>query len=260
MKTTSDNNEHLNIIDFNNVFFRRMQISTSYEGLVNNFRPMCHGKTFVVCDGIDSRYARRALYPPYKVKRDVNKKPQEIYDLMNKTKNDGLQRIGGVHKFEVFRLEADDLVAKLAINHVQSGGKCTIWSNDADFTQLLAHKGINLPEAKVPPACTPAEVRLYKTLVGDSSDNIGGLRLFGDKAWLNLQTWDRVKIEDALVAKDLSIVTSSSLDPKLIAKIEANWDTLLTFWSIIGFLDVPDDVVVKNMTYYPPVKPTILRM
>ena len=258
----------LRVIDFNNVWFAiLMQRSTSYEHLIQNARTLGQGAKTVywVADGVNSRKPRQDLYPEYKANRNKVKKSPEVFELMRKFKQTGLQQIGGIYLFEKKELEADDLIAKLVNSHLVSNpsAKIEVLTTDKDMLQLCVNPTVTLPLAKFPPHCLKAgEIKLMKTLVGDSSDNIKGLRLFGNKSWEALSQDHRAIIELGLVEKDIIPILNSNLDPKLILRIQENWEILLVFWTIIGFLEVSDADVIANMKYYPPVapKPVVMTM
>lgn len=241
----------LNIIDGNNVMFRLLQRSSSWEALIRNARAYSADQTYWVWDGTDSRAPRRAKYPEYKANRNTRKKPVETYELMKAFKTKGLPEIGGVYSFEKYQLEGDDLVTKLALSW---DGKVQIFSTDADFCQLLVHKNITLPEAKLPQHCEFAEdVRIYKTIVGDSGDNIKGLKNFGSKKWSYLSRVDITVLKAAFEHGDrLKLLHLSN--QSMIDQCNHSWETLLLYWDIIGFIDISDEEVLKCMQYYPPAK------
>ena len=92
----------------------------------------------------------------------------------------------GANVIKVTNGEADDYI----IANASEGD--TVWSNDRDLWVLLDKVSIyTQATTKVTPdmlmqkfnTYKPHEVKLYKALVGDPSDNIPGRRGFGPGAW-----------------------------------------------------------------------------
>ena len=96
----------------------------------------------------------------------------------------------GIVCMKAYRLEADDIVAWLALKHC--GGNTVIASGDGDFLQLLQHNpllSIYNSNKHVKITCENFEQHsggvsvdkflLQKAVMGDSSDNIKGLKMYG---------------------------------------------------------------------------------
>ena len=113
----------------------------------------------------------------------------------------------------VKQIEGDSLIAYVAKHFTDRNKTVTIVSNDKDFYQLLDHDNIKIfnPHKKSYIAkCNMEEVfpiknfpissyRLYKAIRGDNSDNIKGIKLFGDK---KIQTmFDMMKTKPTNVAE-----------------------------------------------------------
>ena len=95
--------------------------------------------------------------------------------------------------------EADDIIATLACRAAQEGRRCVIISGDKDLAQLvgdfvsvlkpdkseaLAHCGIE--EVKEHWGVAPAQMLDYLSLIGDTSDNIPGVKGIGPKTAVKL--------------------------------------------------------------------------
>jgi hypothetical protein len=104
----------------------------------------------------------------------------------------------------------------------------------------------------------PNEIRLYKTLKGDGSDKIPGVRLFGTKAWEGLTpeaklNWYRVMevLEglDPLDEKAKFLVPDVDLGlTKLQTQwVQDNWRLVRAFWLVVDFMRVPQELLSKNM-------------
>lgn len=119
----------------------------------------------------------------------INRKPKQekFYSLLDKTIE--LCKHLGVKTILPYRLEADDVVAYLAAT-VQK--PCLICTGDNDLLQLLQQDGVSIynviKDAIITKdnilgfyPVTADKVVRYKAIAGDSSDNIVGIKGYGDK-------------------------------------------------------------------------------
>lgn len=209
----------------------------SYEGYIQIF----------VSDGRDSRRKRRSIYPEYKAKR----KPADvsIYDGINLFKNFLIHAPQNVFRCELKYTEADDIIASLIKKREDVGicGPVEIMSTDKDLTQILSFGFDDVKVlANLPKDIEPEWVHLYKTLVGDSSDNIPGVQGLGPGAFMKIPENVRYSL-----CKCLS--SGNSLEPwaeewfsnNLTPKMKENFfecfynGTMSLFWEITGFYDIP---------------------
>jgi DNA polymerase-1 len=141
-----------------------------------------------------------AVLPDYKGQRDDT--PEEIVQQLPEIKR--LTALLGFQVFERRGVEADDLIATAVRILSASGDECVIVSADKDFGQCVGGPVIQLappPTAnpamgwrRLDPAAVtekfgvpPARIADYLALVGDTSDNIPGLKGVGPKTavkWL----------------------------------------------------------------------------
>ncbi len=135
---------------------------------------------------------RDDLYTEYKATR--TKAPQELYDQMPLIKD--VMRAFKIPQFEVDGFEADDIIATIA--HKMENNEnihCYIATGDRDAFQLIT-KSVSVitpksgfkeyvtytPEkVKEEFGITPEQFCDYKTLRGDTSDNIPGVPGIGEK-------------------------------------------------------------------------------
>ena len=141
---------------------------------------------------------RHEAYPAYKATREkLSEELQSDFDR-------GLERIGQVldaHHIKVITLkgyEADDVIGTLALQGEQAGMNVVIVSGDKDFHQLVRPRVWLLNPGRGGPASVeeswvgmenasqrlgvpPDYVTDYLAMVGDSSDNIPGVKGIGDK-------------------------------------------------------------------------------
>lgn len=248
------------IYDTNN--WIRVKLSTDGDSLtINNFWSEVIYKSqsgylqIFVSDGIDSRRKRRDIYPEYKAKR----KPADrsIYDGINLFKNFLIHAPVNVLRCELPYVEADDVIASIIKHRDYLGipkGPIDIISTDKDLTQLQnSSEGINTL-ANLPKNTRPEDVHLYKTLVGDSSDNIPGVPKFGPGAFLNLPEKIKEGLKKSLsqnigLDKETEEWLTDNLTPKLKENFfECYYDgTMQMFWNLTGFMYLsPNELIFKS--------------
>ena len=154
-------------------------------------------KVIVAWDGVTSASQRRLFYPNYKLNR---KAPSE--EILEESFNKQKQRVKQyleemfVRQIEFENSEADDLIAYYC--QISKDEQKTIFSGDRDLTQLISDevtiyspntkkyykKGdmIKLKEIEIP----HYNVKTFKILSGDKSDNINGIYYFGEKTFVKL--------------------------------------------------------------------------
>lgn len=196
-----------------------------------------------IFDGKDSKALRLAQYPEYKSKRKAA--PDNFYVMLGYYK-ELLMHTNKV-LVDVPGYEGDDVIATLVQDHPDL--EIVIHSTDRDFCALENEK-VTIPAANLKGVAAP-EVRLYKTLVGDDSDTISGIRLFGDKAWELLTASHKGYWVKCL--KERSLGTADPFLLGLTRQLFSNWmihnhKLLQTFWDIIGFYDVPRALIAQHTT------------
>lgn len=202
-----------------------------------------------VADGKDGNRIRRRLYSPYKMQR----KPADasIYDGINFFKELLVDAPKEIFYIEVDGFEADDVIANIAYNYSLANIPVVIISTDKDLTQLQQLNGV-LTLGK--PKTEPRFVRLYKMLVGDSSDNIPGVKGFGEKSWEKTSEDFRVR----MLYLFMKYPTPEEMPKDYFKKLcELNMPTgqvsammaalengeLHTYYKIIGFFKVPENLM-----------------
>lgn len=190
-----------------------------------------------VWDGSGNKEARQKIYPAYKAKRTDEGEDfwafiNLIRDVLNHTHATQIQVPG---------VEADDVIATLARRYVGSHD-VRIHSTDRDFTQLLGEGIRTTAEPKA--GVDPSRVRLFKTLVGDASDNIPGARGFGEKSWARLSSENLDEIERAVQGLSYDRHRTGLADRHL-----DDLENLKIYWQIIGFIDVPIDLIDRHTSH-----------
>ena len=143
----------------------------------------------MVFEGKDSKSRRCMIDPTYKAGR--GKRVPEAYEQFNLLKDKlktTFRNLGAMSATQDF-VEGDDILAYIANNLSED---CIVMTNDNDLCVL---QGVNPRGGRVHTRIGGAMdtnkygmfdvklVTLYKSLVGDSSDNIRGCPGFGPKAW-----------------------------------------------------------------------------
>ena len=244
--------KNLLIYDVNNWVRVKMAESLGGASILTLFTEVMansrEGKVQVfVSDGINSRKKRRAIYPEYKAKR----KPadQSIYDGINTFKELLVNMPTNVLRIEIPEWEADDVIANLC-EKTFNGLEVGVISTDRDLTQLRVHPNVDTLKE---PNVAPKWVKLYKVLVGDSSDNIPGVKSFGESSWDKLSDdfKDRVTVGLHLgkgtIADDVfcRLVEKENLGKALKEKLcfENRMGLIKKWWRVVSFMDVPDELL-----------------
>lgn len=187
---------------------------------------------------------RRAIYPEYKVKRAQEKEKQDarlteqIEILMKETSR--LLQYLGCTVMEVPRTEADDVIAMICHRYP---GNVLVHTRDLDLVPLatLPNTMVMWQEKLVDPSepvhlqaeevdLLPKHVVLFKTLVGDKSDEYGGVGGVGPKAWLYLvEKYGHdglAEIEKAIITnKPEDVLEAAQLyGDKVLLKIHQQWE------------------------------------
>ncbi len=168
---------------------------------------------------------RHEAYEAYKATRQ--KMPEDLSVQVPYIKE--LVRCHGIPRMEVQGYEADDIIAAFTDWAVEEGLDVVIVSGDKDLHQLITDprvcqwdpqkdKVFTEPEVKERFGVTPAQMADYLALVGDSSDNIPGVKGVGDKtARQLLQQWGT--LDD--IYEHLDQVSSATLRKKLVDSRES---------------------------------------
>jgi 5'-3' exonuclease len=172
---------------------------------VKTFRPT---RVILVFDGLGNSNNKKNLYPDYKANRSTTRitnwdvfdtkvdESQAMVDQMSRLIQ-YLQQLP-VTLISIDKIEADDSMGYIA-KHFEQDKECkevTIMSADKDFLQLVSDKvNIYSPTKKKTYktqdvldeySVHPNNYLLYKTLMGDSSDNLPGIKGLGPKKIVKL--------------------------------------------------------------------------
>jgi 5'-3' exonuclease len=211
--TPEEHGERILIVDGLNLFLRNFAVLNyinsegthigglggflrSLGSLVKQLKPT---SVYVVFDGVGSSINRKNLLPEYKSGRNinrVNKKSFANLDQENESKTD--QIIHLIHYLQCLPIkilsidgaEADDIIAFLSKEITKNkNNRAYIISADNDFVQLV-DENISIYRSVEKEFITPQYVKekyrvhpsnflIYKTLMGDNSDKVGGIKGLG---------------------------------------------------------------------------------
>lgn len=206
---------------------------------------------------------KKGLYKDYKANRNIDLGALAGYDLtikMNEIESRKRQKSVIIDILKslpvkliiVKQIEGDSLIAYVAKHFTDRNKTVTIVSNDKDFYQLLDHENIkifNPHKKKYVAACNMEEVfpiknfpiscyRLYKAIRGDNSDNIKGIKLFGDK---KIQTmFDMMRTTPCSTPSDCILPTTVS---ELYESFELNPNLKKKYWK---YFDGQRDLLELN--------------
>jgi DNA polymerase-1 len=215
-KSTFKEHDRVLIIDGLNLFLRNFAILNyinehgvhigglsgflrSLGFLINQINPT---SVYIVFDGIGSSSNRKNLVPEYKSNRNTGKLVNwEAFDDIEEENDAKINQISRlihylkcipVKTISMDKVEADDIIAYLSKHfEKENNSKVFIVSSDKDFLQLVTdnitvfrptEKEFFTPKKIKDKFGLPAEnFLLYKTLLGDKSDQISGIKGLGEK-------------------------------------------------------------------------------
>jgi len=181
------------------------------------------GDCVIVVFDPPTRTFRHHAFEEYKANRAVT--PDDFYPQLEKIKE--LVDLMGLRRLEVPGYEADDVIGSLARKAELEGYPVRILTGDRDSFQLLSEAvQVMLPDGRLmtPQAVqekygvTVAQWVDYRSLVGDSSDNLPGAKGIGEKTAARLlQEWGSL---EALYAN------LEALSPRVRASLEQSRDNI----------------------------------
>jgi len=249
-------NDHILIVDGMNTLIRSFSLlkamnptGTHIGGLVGFLRSLGYitrifdpTRVLVIWDGKGGSGNRQNIDPNYKAHRATLRITHwGIYD----TKEEETEALIGqlfrvqdyleclpVQQIGLEKLEADDIMAYLAKRASNAGKKVTIVSSDKDFLQLIDNnievyapvkkktftKDNILEEIKV----LPTNFNIVKSLLGDNSDNLPGVKGLGIKTIV--AEFPKLLTEKTDLDYVYKVAEEKLEGKKIFAKILHNWD------------------------------------
>jgi len=245
--------KRLNIYDANSWVRRNIEVDPTglpLRNLIMDVNSSTDIEVFV-WDGARGNERRRALYPAYK----SNRSPMDpaIWEVLNFTKE--LLAHTPAIQIVVPGYEGDDVIAAL-VGSYASQLPITIFSTDRDLYALCAVEGVRhhvIDQGGKAPS-DPHLVRLIKTMVGDPSDTIPGVKGFGQGAWdkcdkdalLSWFTHDcKPELHEGQLEQIMELFGMGKASTDWLIK---NQKLVHTFWTIIGFFPPPPALIEVNTT------------
>jgi len=249
-------NDHILIIDAMNTLIRSFSLlkamnptGTHVGGLVGFLRSLGYvtrifdpTRVVIIWDGKGGSGNRQNIDPNYKAQRatarithwglyDTREEEQEALIGQLFRTRDYLDCLP-VHQIVIEKLQADDIMAYLAKRASNAGKKVTIVSSDKDFLQLIDNnievyapvkkktftKDNILEEIKV----LPTNFNIVKSLLGDNSDNLPGVKGLGIKTIV--AEFPKLLTEKTDLDYVYKVAEEKLEGKKIFAKILHNWD------------------------------------
>ena len=267
-------NDHILVIDSMNTFIRSFSMLRAMNpqghhigGLVGFLRSLGYvtrifDPTRIICvfDGKGSSVNRKNINPNYKAHRTntritnwgmFDSKAEEYESLAAQVDRlkDYLDCLP-VQTLEMEKLEADDIIAYIALQASKSNKKVTIVSSDKDFLQLVNNsvevyspiKKATITENNVKDfiGVIPENYNIEKALLGDNSDGLSGVKGLGIKTII--KEFPLISRKPVSGLNYIYDVCEKKLeDKKIFAKILHNWDKVKTNFDLMnlheGLLD-----------------------
>ena len=175
-------------------------------------------KAYFVLEGVPED--RLKIHPTYKGNR-VKDKDKTFYEH-RKIIIEMMSNLFPVYSVRHPRQECDDVIASLVKSHTEAGDSCTVVSTDTDFIQLYntcERVKIYNPIKKKYVEAPDFDYVTWKSLRGDPSDNIPGIKGIGDKRATALVS-DSSKLQELLVRdnnkeifeKNMSLIKFSDIN------------------------------------------------
>lgn len=213
---------------------KNLSMKTLYYQLLNS-----KDTNIIVWEGKGGNNRRRKLYPEYKKNRV---RPfEDIFRSIDLFRQ--ILAYAPVYQIAYDTYEGDDVIATLAKQYVSSG-PVAVHSTDKDFRQL-APLGVVVDSNPIK-ECDDQFVRLYKTLVGDPSDNIKGIQGFGPVAFTRLDCkyvlpfFEREQFTEFL--PELAF-----MEHKHFLNLQRDRPTISVYWKITGFFDIPMNELASRL-------------
>ena len=256
---SSKEHDRVLLIDGLNLFFRNFAMMNfvneagvhigglggflrSLGSLINQIQPTA---VYVVFDGVGSSTNRKNLLPEYKSGRNTHRITNwEIFDDLDDEHNSKIEQIVRlvhylrclpVRTISIDKAEADDIIAYYSkYLPQQHDSKVIIVSSDKDFIQLV-DKNVTVfrPMERIFYQKQTVEDKfnvlaenfiLYKTLLGDNSDKIPGIKGLGEKGIF--KKFPELQ-ERPLTLQDIYDISVEKLKEHVVyARIVQDWDRL----------------------------------
>jgi DNA polymerase-1 len=230
---------------------------------IRSFKPT---RVVLVFDGKGGSTRRRKIYKEYKANRKSLTRLNRSYDMTTEEQereNMKWQLVSLIEMVECLpvsilaldNIEADDAIAYFSELVTKNGGTSIIYSTDKDFLQMVSDsvklynpvkkKTFDIDVVLETYGVHPSNFVFYRSLLGDKSDNIDGIRGAGEKTVLKYIP----ELADPTVEVNLQLVEQKYADikkkPKLVENILDNSNIVHRNLELMNLHDVDINIDAK---------------
>lgn len=250
-------NDHILLVDSMNTFIRSFAMLQSINpkghhtgGLVGFLRSLGFlmrtvDPTRIICvfDGQASSSSRKNINPEYKATRNIKRITNwELFDDKDDEFASMTMQMGRLVEYlqclpitliSIDKIEADDTISYIAQKFGANGKKVTIVSSDKDFLQIvdenievyspIKKKTYQKKDIQEEIGLLPENYLIMKALLGDSSDNLSGVKGLGPKTLL--KEFSGLTKDPLFELNDIHRICTEKLQTKKIfAQILYDWE------------------------------------
>ena len=230
---------------------------------IRSFKPT---RVVLVFDGKGGSHRRRKIYKEYKANRKPPTRLNRSYDMTTdeqEKENMKWQLVSLVEMVECLpvsilaldNIEADDTIAYFSELVTKNGGTSIIYSTDKDFLQMVSDnvklynpvkkKTFDVDIVLETYGVHPSNFVFYRSLLGDKSDNIDGIKGAGEKTVLKYIP----ELADPNVEVNLDLIEQKYADikkkPKLVENILDNTSIVNRNLELMNLHDVDINIDAK---------------
>ena len=230
---------------------------------IRSFKPT---RVVLVFDGKGGSQRRRKIYKEYKANRKPPTRLNRNYDMTTdeqERENMKWQLVSLIEMVECLpvsilaldHIEADDTIAYFSELVTKNGGNSIIYSTDKDFLQMVSDsvklynpvkkKTFDVDVVLETYGVHPSNFVFYRSLLGDKSDNIDGIKGAGEKTVLKYIP----ELVDPNVEVNLDLVEQKYADikkkPKLVENILDNTSIVNRNLELMNLHDVDINIDAK---------------
>jgi DNA polymerase-1 len=262
-------NDHILIVDSMNTFIRSFAMLQSMNpqghhtgGLVGFLRSLGFltrtiDPTRIICvfDGQASSSSRKNIDPEYKANRNIKRITNwELFDNKEDEYASMTMQMGRLINYlqclpitliSIDKVEADDTISYLAQEFGKRDKKVTIVSSDKDFLQIvdeninvyspIKKKTYGKKEVEEEVGMLPENYLIMKSLLGDNSDNLTGIKGLGPKTLI--KEFPDLVNKPGVTLDDIYEICVKELETKKVfAKIVYDWDKVKSNYELMNLL------------------------
>lgn len=262
-------NDHILIVDSMNTFIRSFAMLQSMNpqghhtgGLVGFLRSLGFltrtiDPTRIICvfDGQASSSSRKNIDPEYKANRNIKRITNwELFDNKEEEYASMTMQMGRLVNYlqclpitliSIDKVEADDTISYLAQEYGKRNKKVTIVSSDKDFLQIvddninvyspIKKKTYGKKEVEEEVGMLPENYLIMKSLLGDNSDNLTGIKGLGPKTLI--KEFPDLVNKPGVTLDDIYDICVKELETKKVfAKIVYDWDKVKSNYDLMNLL------------------------